>query len=252
MIPFTFRFASGEEVKEIPSNWRDVSFDKFLGIYNLQKDHDVIDRISILSGIPVDKLRTCQSSSMILVIDEIKFCYDISEVLKAASTVPADEKWQKWSVGTEEWGKLEAVKQQFAVCDKQILDKFMIEGKPEWEDLPPEVIEAIRLNRLNAGPIALLRTGQFFFAQVGEFLKRFSQLGDVDRKWQELEAGVEGLGTTFGVMLTIKSLTGGDPLKANEVLKVDAETIYMWLLMNQEESKYQERLSEIYKKKGTK
>jgi hypothetical protein len=53
-------------------------------------------------------------------------------------------------------------------------------------------------------------------------------------------------------MLTIKSLTGGDPLKANEVLKVDAETIYMWLLMNQEESKYQERLSEIYKKKGTK
>jgi hypothetical protein len=155
MIPFTFRFASGEEVKEIPSNWRDVSFDKFLGIYNLQKDHDVIDRISILSGIPVDKLRTCQSSSMILVIDEIKFCYDISEVLKAASTVPADEKWQKWSVGTEEWGKLEAVKQQFAVCDKQILDKFMIEGKPEWEDLPPEVIEAIRLNRLNAGPIAL-------------------------------------------------------------------------------------------------
>jgi hypothetical protein len=60
------------------------------------------------------------------------------------------------------------------------------------------------------------------------------------------------LGTTFGVMLTIKSLTGGDPLKANEVLKVDAETIYMWLLMNQEESKYQERLSEIYKKKGTK
>jgi hypothetical protein len=51
-------------------------------------------------------------------------------------------------------------------------------------------------------------------------------------------------------MLTIKSLAGGDPLKAESVLKVPAETIYMFLLMNQEEANYQKRLAKIYRKKG--
>jgi hypothetical protein len=51
-------------------------------------------------------------------------------------------------------------------------------------------------------------------------------------------------------MLTIRALTGNDPTKIKELMKVDAETIYQFLLMDQETNKYQERLAEIYKSKG--
>ncbi len=85
---------------------------------------------------------------------------------------------------------------------------------------------------------------------MGKFQERYSALGDRDVKWQEEEAGINEMGETFGVGLTIKSLTKGDPLKADSLLKVPAETIYWFLLMDQEQSKYNERLAAIYKKTG--
>lgn len=143
MIKFTFKFNTGVEEVPVADCWRDVSFTTFLKLYNLPPDANIMDKISALTGVSVDNLKRCNYDTIMLLSQQISFVHDFTEVIEASQRY--DEAYKDFSVGEEEFWKVEAVKQAFAKCDKELTQ--LLGRDPS--------IEELNANRINAGPVCL-------------------------------------------------------------------------------------------------
>jgi hypothetical protein len=155
MVKYTFTYPDGTKVDtEVAEGWPEVTFTKFLELYNLPKDADITARLSVFAGVPVENIKRIDAGSILLLTEQVAFSYDYTEVLEAATKYPA--KWNDWDIGADEWGKLENVCAAFKACDRTVYKRFSIDpNNVDYEKLPKEVIDAINLNRINAGPVAL-------------------------------------------------------------------------------------------------
>lgn len=105
---------------------------------------------------------------------------------------------------------------------------------------------------------------QFFFEQLFEFKKRYEHLHKRETKLDddgneieipfydedEIEAGMEELSKTYGIMLTVHQLAKGDILKMDEVIQIDAETFYYFLSMEKDISSVQKEMDNIRKRRS--
>lgn len=152
MYKYTFQHSGGIQVAEVASCWKDVTFDQFLELSKLPVDAEIFQRISILSGIPVDIIKQCDTSNMLILSDQMGFSFDYTEVNEAALKYDK-EKWDKWYIGDDEVIKYEIVRQAIRVCDKEVYEKWGVDK--DEENLTTEFKEALTINRMNAAPVIL-------------------------------------------------------------------------------------------------
>lgn len=85
---------------------------------------------------------------------------------------------------------------------------------------------------------------RFFFAQFNSFAERYKRLREYEPDADEEVAGVE-IFQRFGFFPTLVNLSRKMGMKYDDVLAMEADTIYMTLLLDFETSEYEKRLMDI-------
>ena len=86
----------------------------------------------------------------------------------------------------------------------------------------------------------------FFFVQINQFFERYKRLGDYQPTPAEQLADVDRF-KQFGAKMTIKSLSERFCKTFAEVLAMQAEEVYEFLLMDFEENAYRRDLERAHK-----
>lgn len=113
MLSFTVITNKKREIKNVPTDWSEVTFDKYVQLVN-DDDGSIERRIAILVGVDYNLINDLPADDIIGLIPAIAFSYDYEDIIKA-NVVPSE--YDGWYIGHYPWSKLEEAKQVIAKLD---------------------------------------------------------------------------------------------------------------------------------------
>lgn len=110
MLSFTVITNKKRQIKHVPTDWTEVTFDKYVELVNY--DNGTIERrIAILIGIDYDLVNDLPAEDILGLIPAIAFSYEYDDIINA-NVVPKE--YENWYIGHQPWSKLEEAKQAIA------------------------------------------------------------------------------------------------------------------------------------------
>jgi hypothetical protein len=115
MINFLYSKDGVETKVSVPSNWSEVTFDKYVELVN--GDEGKIENvISILSGVPLLDIINISADEFIVLSKVCFFVFDRTEIINHVQT---PDGFEEWNIGDESWSKLEQAKTAINLCSPQ-------------------------------------------------------------------------------------------------------------------------------------
>lgn len=123
MINFLYSKDGVETKVSVPSQWSEVTFDKYVELVN--GDEGKIENvISILSGVPVLDIINISADEFIVLSKVCFFVFDKTEIINKVNP-PAD--FEEWNIGDESWSKLEQAKTAINLCSPQPITETVLD-----------------------------------------------------------------------------------------------------------------------------
>lgn len=212
---------------EIKTNYGDWTVGEYLNaIQVMQKPF--IERLSHYSNIPIDVLNSWQIDSVAQIAENVAHIEN-EAVLKALAQ-PYDGVY----VGNDTWSKLEQAKQLMKGSN-------LITALPSIVKLYTDIeIEPMPL--LDGYSIAMHYINSFAY-----FFDRFKELNEHEHDDIEELAGVETI-TVFGHFPSVVKIGRERGMSNSEVLALSAEEIYMEMLLDFRQRKFQKKYHDLSEK----
>ncbi|NQY41961.1 MAG: hypothetical protein HRT87_01240 [Legionellales bacterium] len=220
---------------KVPACWNDLTFSKWLLI---SKETDSMNILSILTGMNLDVLNRISLPSQIKLVAVISFLND--EIDFDSIEIPPKLGGVEYvqAIGKKTYQNKIDAHEVMKKADKQNVSFF------------PELIDIYQPNVdfNSVGVLDVYATGLGYCNQMNDIVQKESDTLSVQPTVEQVNAGID-IYTKFGVMNTIRALSGGDILNYDKVLALEYNVVYITLLMNKADSVFQENYRKVVSRK---
>lgn len=246
----------GKNKIEVPQIWAELKLHQWESLRQAGDDQKKI--ISILTGLTIDVVEHLSMASIIVITEGAKFLSEkfdtkkwvVPEVLKLGEytvypkiDIKEKEYGQKVLLTDAVIGKSEVVNNISTILE--IYFQTLITKKHYDTELTEEFKNLIDKNICLCDAYAIAMD---YEEQLGDLLENEVKTLNKQPSEDQKRAGID-IYNKFGIMNTIRALANGDILKVPEVLKMDYQTVYLWLLMNKADAQFQESYRNVMKNK---
>lgn len=210
------------------TNFAEFTLEEYVNIIQ-HATKDNIEKISIYTGIPVEKLNKIQLENLGQIIETVR-SLENSELLAILC-----DKYEGKNIGVDTYGKFEKAKQ-------------LMKGSNLFVAIPA-IVELYTGELVKDKP--LLETWNIclhYINSISDFLKRFKRLNEHVYSDEEIEAEVERL-EGFAHWATVFKIAKERGMSNDAVLNMTAIEVYTEMLYEFERNEYTQRYNEVIKQR---
>jgi hypothetical protein len=239
-----------------PTSWYEITFKQWK---DLKSTKDDLEILTILTGIPKNKIERLSDKSIFNLSIAISFIstplkieeYDVPEGFKIneRKKIPYVK-----DIKEKEYGQ-KIYLQHLLIENKDdeqkiIEESVLIYSQPYIDNKKFELdrIEELKNSLDNVFFVDLYAIAIAYSKQLQSIIETEARELKVNPTYEQKMAGVD-MFSRFGVMNTVKALANNDILNYEKVLRIEYNIVFIHLLINKTETKYQENYRKVLEQK---
>lgn len=244
---------------QIPSSWSEVTYSQWKRLIDTDNDLEII---SILSGMEIDIVTRLDDKSLYNISRLLSFVgveldvkkYEAPETL----TIKLNHKDIRIDlikdIKEKTFGQKiylqELLKEYNDDIFSCMIDIILIYSQPQIDnsDFNIDRIEELRYSFEDLFLVDLYSTAMSYINQLNQIISSEVKTLNVEPTHEQKLAGID-MFDKFGVMNTVRALSGNDILKIDEVLKVEYNVAFTFMAMSKTQNDYADNYREIMNRK---
>jgi hypothetical protein len=238
------------------TSWSEITFGEWK---QLNKTKDNLEILEILTGLPKDIIERLGDKSQFNLSVAISFVYTPLKIedykapkefkINQRRKIPYVEDIKEKEYGQKIYFQ-HSLTENKDDLEKMILESALIYSQPY---IDKGVFELDRLDELknsldNVFFVDLYSIAIAYSKQLKSIIDTEASELKSEPTYEQKIAGVD-MFSRFGVMNTVKALASNDILNYDKVLRIEYNTVFIHLLINKTETKYQERYRKVLENK---